>query len=366
LIKLGGAHMTADVEAAVMKVLRSGWPGPGPLADQFELAFAEYCDGAYPVALNSCTAALQIALRLLNLEPGSEVVTTPITFVGANEVILHEQLVPVFADVEPATGNICVSSMESRISGRTGALIVMHYGGYPCDLDQVYALAERHGLPVIEDCAHAAGARYKGRRIGSHKGLQAFSFQATKNLSAIDGGLLFCRSAEEASRARRLRWMGIDSSTYSRTMQSTGSNSYSVSELGYRYAMSDLNAAIALAQLPHLDTGNAIRASIAEHYDAAFSSLDGIKTLAHAEDRVSSNHLYAILTPDRDALAAALRAVGIITGTHYPRNDRYPIFASADLPGAAVFEEQVLTLPIHLDLDNRDVDRVIAAVINLS
>lgn len=365
-INLGGAFMSTGVEEAIIAVLRSGWPGPGPLADRFESAFADYCGGAHPVALNSCTAALHIAVRLLGLTPGSEVITTPITFVATNQVILYERLVPVFADVEPGTGNVCVQSMESKITERTGALMVMHYGGYSCDLDAVYALAECHGLQVIEDCAHAAGSSYKGRRIGSHNSLQAFSFQATKNLSAVDGGLLFTRSREEAERARRLRWMGIDSSTHSRTTQFTSPNLYSVSELGYRYAMSDINAAIALAQLPHLDAGNARRAAIAARYTKAFSSLESIRLLDHANDRISSHHLFAILSTHRDELAAALRTRDIVTGTHYPRNDRYSIFQTADLPEAERFTNQVLTLPMHLGLTDADVERVTGAVIELA
>lgn len=300
--------MGAGVEAAVIEVLRSGWPGPGPLADRFEAAFAEYCAGSHAVALNSCTAALHLAVRLLDLEPGSEVITTPVTFVATNQVILYEGLTPVFADVEPATGNVCAKSIRRLITQRTGALMIMHYSGYPCDLDAIYQLAEEHRLPVVEDCAHATGASYRGQRIGSHHTLQAFSFQATKNLCAIDGGLLFTRSEEEAARARSLRWMGIDSSTFSRTAQLGGSNVYDVRDLGYRYAMSDLNAAIALAQLPHLDAGNARRAAIAARYTRAFAACGAVKTLARAADRVSSNHLYAILCEQRNQLAKALRA----------------------------------------------------------
>jgi dTDP-4-amino-4,6-dideoxygalactose transaminase len=156
--------------------------------------------------------------------------------------------------------------------------------------------------------------------------------------------------------------MGIDSSTLSRTSQQGGSNVYSVAELGYRYAMSDLNAAIALAQLPHLDDGNARRAAIAARYTEAFSASTLIRTLAHSPDRHSSHHLYAILHERRDHLAAALRAHGIVTGTHYPRNDIYSLFNTAKLPEAERFASQVITLPIHLGLSDADVDRVIETV----
>lgn len=356
-IELGGAHMAESVFDAVADVLRSGWPGPGKIAEEFEAGFASYCGGRYPVAVNSCTAALHLAVRLLNLKPGTEVVTTPVTFVATNQVLLYEELVPVFADIESTTGNLSVQSIAERITDRTGAVMIMHYGGYPCDLDEIYALADQHGLPVIEDCAHAAGASYHGRHIGSHGTLQAFSFQSIKNLSAVDGGLLFVRNEEEVQRARRLRWMGIDSSTYDRT---EGDHSgYSVGELGYRYAMSDLNAAIALAQLECLDDGNTRRAEIVGRYEQAFADIPALQLLQRIPDRESSHHLFTLLCESRDGLAAALRSQGIVTGNHYQRNDAYPLFQKTDLPSVEYFCNRVLNLPLHSGLSDSDVKRVI-------
>lgn len=361
-IDLGGAHIPEEAIEAAVAVLRSGWPGPGPVADQFEQAFSEYIGVDHAVAVSSGSAALQIAIRLLNLERGREVITTANTFVATNEMILHEGLVPVFADIDPRTGNIDPHSIAGHVTDRTGAIMIVHYGGYPCDLDAIYAIADRHGLQVVEDCAHAAGASYNNRKIGSHAGLQAFSFQATKNLSAVDGGLLFARSKEEAGRAQRLRWMGIDSSTYSRTTGNSVANAYVVEELGYRSAMSDLNAAIALVQLEALDAGNSMRRSIAIRYDAAFSAMPGIQILQHETGRESSHHLYGILCEHRGQLAEELRLKAIITGNHYQRNDLYPIFESGNLPSAQLFSDKILTLPIHLGLSDSDVTRVIESV----
>jgi len=367
-IDLGGAHVPEGVIAAIAEVLESGWLGQGPRVEEFEHAFALYCGGEHPVAVNCGTSALHLAVRLLNLEPGSEIITTPNTFIATNQVILYEGMVPVFADIEPHTGNASVASMEESITSRTRALMLTHYAGYPVDLDAAYALAHKHGLQVIEDCAHAAGASYRGRRIGSSpNSLQAFSFQATKNLSAVDGGLLFTRSEEEAQRARRLRWMGIDSSTHERTASTTIANAYTVQESGFRYAMSDLNAAIALVQLPQLDIGNARRAQIAERYANAFQSLQAIETLQYEEQRRSSFHLFPVLCNDRDILAARLREKGIVTGVHYARNDHYPIFdrpgvSPLELPNTQSYAKRVITLPMHLGLSDEDVDRVIEAV----
>ena len=168
------------------------------------------------VALNSCTTALRLALRVLDLAPGTEVVTSPLTFVSANQAILEESLTPVFADVQPDTGSLDPSSIGERLTERTGAVMVMHYGGTPCDLDEIYALAGERGIAVIEDCAHAFGASYRGRPIGSHGDLHAFSFQAVKNLPVGDGGALTVSSPDVDARLRRLRWFGIDRSTYER------------------------------------------------------------------------------------------------------------------------------------------------------
>lgn len=365
-IDLGGAHMHAGVAEAVIEVLQSGWPGPGPRAERFERAFAEYCGGKFPVVVNSGTAALHLAVRLLGLDVGSEVITTPNTFVATNQVLLYEGLVPVFADIEANTGNVCVKSMAGLVNSNTGALMVVHYAGYPCDLDAVYKLAALHDLQVVEDCAHAVGASYRNRKIGSHSGLQAFSFQSTKNLSAVDGGMLFTRNAEEAIKAKRMRWMGISSPTHERTQNGIAENSYTVEELGHRYAMSDLNAAIALVQLDHVDEGNTRRGDIAARYTSAFSSLSSVTTLHRSDDRVCSHHLYPILSIRRDELAVALRARNIVTGKHYPLNTHFGIFTAATLPQAEQFSSRVLTLPIHLGLTDSDVDRVIEAIIELA
>ncbi len=361
-IPLGAAYMEEGVADAVAEVLRSGWPGPGPRADEFEDAFGRYCNGAFPVAVSSCTAALHLALLLLGLEPGTEVITTPNTFIATNTVMLYQGLVPVFADIEVDTGHITEATIRPKLSDKTGAILVMHYAGYPCDLDAIYALADAHDLPVIEDCAHAAGARYRGRMVGSQSGLQAFSFQSTKNLSAVDGGLLFVRNEQELQRARRLRWMGIDSSTYQRTGVSGSYNEYDVTEAGYRYAMSDLNAVIALANLRGLDRANARRAEIAGVYTAAFAGAASLRPLSRKPDRQSSHHLFPLLCEQRDEMAAALSDRGIVTGRHYRRNDAYPVFDEANLPNADFFSRHVLTLPLHPHLEDRQVEYIIDAV----
>ena len=351
-----------EAATAVGDVLRSGWLGLGPRTREFEAAFARAVGAPHCVALNSCTTALQLGLRVLDLPHGAEVVSTPLTFVSANQVILQEGLTPVFADVQPATGCVEPESIRERITERSGAIMVMHYGGMPCDLDEIYALARAHGLAVIEDCAHACGASYRGRPVGSHGDLHAFSFQAVKNLPVGDGGALTVASAEIDARLRRLRWFGITSSTFDRSEGGAYRWDYDVAELGVKGAMNDLAAAIGLVQLAVLDADNERRREIAGRYRSGLAGLPGLELLREHDDRVSSRHLFCVLAERRDDLVDRLAANGIETGVHFRPSYTYPMFASEPLPGVESFWRRVISLPLHLGLADGDVDRVIDVI----
>lgn len=350
-----------DAVAAAADVLRSGWIGLGPKTEDFEKEFARFAGSPHCVGLSSCTAALHLALRVLDLPPGSEVITTPITFVSTNHAILYEGLTPAFADVERYTGNIDVGSVETRITPNTRAIIAVHYGGYPCDLDSLYGVARRHGLAVIEDCAHACGAVYRGRRIGGIGDLHAFSFHAVKNLAMGTGGALTLASAERDARLRKLRWMGIDKDTYRRSDGATNRAyawEYDVFELGYKYHMNDVEAAIGLVQLRHLEAGNARRREIADIYHSELAGVPGIRLLQYEPDRVSSRHLCCVLAEERDRLVDRLREANVGVGVHYKRNDQYPMYREQDLPNAEFFAARTMSLPLHLYLTDEDVLRV--------
>lgn len=353
----------AAIEAAV-EVLRSGWPGPGAVTERFEEELAERLGPVHVVATGSATAALRIAVALLDLPAGTEVVTTPNTFVATNHVLLHAGLTPVFADVERETGNVAVESIADRITDATGAIMVVHYAGYPVDLDAIHALADDHDLPVIQDCAHALGATYRGAPIGSsHGDACAFSFQATKNLAAVDGGALVLPDGDVARRARRLRWMGIDASTYERHTADGYRWAYDVDEVGFRATMSDLNGALARVGLVELDEGNERRAAIAARYRAGLASTPGVRPTRHEPDRTSAHYLFPVLVAQgRDDLLRQLGAFGIGASVHYTSNDRYPVYKPAYLPNAHWFSDHVLSLPMHPGLSDADVDRVIEAV----
>ncbi len=357
-IPLFRPRISEEAIAAAGDVLRSGWLGLGPKTEEFEREFAAYVGGSHCVGLNSCTAAIHLALHVLDLPEGSEVITTPITFVSTNHAILYERLKPVFADVNPDTGNLDPASVRDRVTGNTRAIVVVHYGGYPADLDALYAIAEEYGLAVIEDCAHACGSEYKGRKIGSHGSLHAFSFHAVKNLPMGDGGALTVTSAELDARLRRLRWLGIDKDTYTRTERHAYHWEYDVAEVGFKYHMNDIAAAIGLAQLPRLDAENARRAEIADVYREGLKDVDGVKLPPLSDDRRSSYHLFPVIVERRNDLVDRLREKGIATGVHYRRNDEYSMYEKTNLPGAAHFASHVMSLPMHLHLRDEDCEAI--------
>lgn len=349
--------------AAVGDVLRSGWPGPGPAVERFEESFARYVGAPHAVAVSSCTAALHLALLLLDVGPGDEVITTPITFVGANEVILMVGATPVFADVDPSTGLLDPTSVAERVTPRTKAVIVTHLSGTPADLGALYALADRCSIALVEDAAHACGSTHRGVRIGGHPGMQAFSFQATKNLNAVDGGMLCLRSPELAARARRLRWMGISDDTWTRGRHGVYRWAYHVDELGQRYTMSDLNAAMGLAHLDTLEIANERRRSIARLYREGLRELPGVEIPPADPDTCSATYFSPILVDRRDELCSWLAAHDIGSSVHFRRNDAHELFGPpADLPGAERYWRRAITLPMHLRLTDHDVARVVDAV----
>ena len=352
-------------EAAIQQVgdvLRSGWLGLGPRTREFEQKFAAYVGVPHCVGLNSCTSAIHLALHVLDLPPESEVITTAVTFVSTNHAILYEGLKPVFADIDRSTGNLLVSDVAAKITDRTRAMIVVHYGGYPADIDELYALARSRGIAVIEDCAHACGATYKGRRTGSHGDFHAFSFHAVKNLPMGDGGALTVRSSDHDARLRRLRWLGIDKDTFRRTTNSSYDWDYDVPEVGFKYHMNDVEAAIGLAQLELVDAENVRRAEIAAAYRRSLENVGGVTLPAQSDDRRSSYHLFPIIVENRDGFISKLKEAGIGTGVHYRRNDDYSMYEKANLPNAEWFSAHVVSLPMHLCLSDEDVGYVTSTI----
>jgi dTDP-4-amino-4,6-dideoxygalactose transaminase len=358
---------TLDVDRALERLrvtLESGWLGLGAVTAEFERTVATQLGTRMFCATNSCTAALHLALRVLDLPRGAAVATTPITFVSTNHVLLYEGLTPVFCDVEPTTGNMSADSVEEALA-RFGvrAIVVVHVGGYSADMDRINRAAARHGVPVLEDCAHAFGATYRGRPVGDTDNLCAWSFHAVKNLPMGDGGGVSTNNDEVASRIRRLRWLGIDRDTATRSRGGRYDYEYDVTEVGFKYHMNDIIAAIGVAGLPAVARMNTRRREIASYYLGHIR--DAIKP-SYAADRTSSCHFIPLFFEHRDAMIASLARRGVSAGMHYQRNDLYPMYRGFKklngCRGAAWYAARELTLPMHPYMSDEDVERVVTAV----
>jgi perosamine synthetase len=348
----------------VTEVLRSGWWGLGPKTKAFEDAFGRYVGASDAVALNSATAGLHLGLRALGVE-GREVIAPSMTFVSTNHEIIHNQATPVFADIEPDTLNIDPDDIERKITPRTAAIVVVHYGGHPCDLDRIRAIAAARRIPVLEDAAHACGAWYGDKPIGSISEMTSFSFHAVKNLATGDGGMLTMNDPEMAARLRRARWLGINKDTWTRA--DDGENyawAYNVEEFGFKSHMNDITAAIGLAQLARLDQTNARRRAIAARYSAAFAGLPLLELPVEKPGVRSAWHNYVVKLDRRDAFMKHLSERGVSTGMHYIPNHLYEIYKpyATPLPVTERVWSRLVTLPLFPDLTDAEIQTVIDAV----
>lgn len=363
-ISLFKTHISPEAVAAAGRVLESGWVGQGAKVRAFEAAFAEYLGARFCVAVRSCTAALHLALHVLDLTEG-EIITSSLTFVATHHAILYAGCQPVLADIQVSTGNLDPIAMRDKVTEKTRAILLVHYSGYPCDLEEIYEIAKQHRLDVVEDCAHATGATYRGAKIGNSHTLHCFSFGPTKNLTMVHGGAITTNNPQHVERLRRLRCLGIDRDIYRRVHSTSDDRppwQYEVKELGFAYHLSDLNAAIGLAQLQRLEIENQRRAQIANAYRSGLQGVAGVQLLEYGKDRESSYHMYPILVERRDDLAHKLRRHDIGVGVHYLPNDLLPKYKYGDLPHWEYFWQRTLTLPIHPTLTDDEVDTVIGLV----
>lgn len=359
-------HGEEEIEA-VTEVLRSGWWGQGPKTAQLEREFAEFVGAPIAVSLNSATAALHLALKVAEIE-GAEVISTPMTFVSSNHAILYNNGIPVFADVERDTLNIDPDDIERKITDKTKAIITVDYGGHPCDYDRILAIAEKHNLIVVQDAAHAAGARYKDKPVGSFSPMTTFSFHPVKNLATGDGGMVTTANETWAERIKRLRWVGINKNTWQRSDGTDSSKynwEYDVDEPGYKYHTNDINSAIALVQLGRLPNTNNRRREICAIYDEGLAGISWLQLPVEKDYAFSSRHNYVVRTNNRDRLADWLRDHRVGTGMHYIPNHLYNMYKPYVTEPLPVIEEEwlrCLTLPLHPNLSDSDVQYIIEVI----
>jgi len=334
-------------------VLYSGHISEGEPVYDFERRFGGFIGQESVLSFYSGTAALHTALILAGVEPGDEVISTPMTAEPTNMAILHAGGRIVWADVDPLSGNISADSIKDRISERTKAIMVVHYGGVPAALGAIRKIADSYGVPIIEDAAHALGARYGGQPIGSHSEYVAFSFQAIKHMTTVDGGMLVCRDPGDVSRGREIRWFGMD-----RTASRTEAD---VSRVGFKYHMNNVNATIGSVQLEHIRPVLDRHIENGRFFDAALRDVPGIRLCEWDSAAEPSYWFYTILADRRDDLTAHLRNHGIESSTAHRRNDLHSVFRASrtELPDLDQFYSRMLHIPCGWWVSDADRDRIV-------
>lgn len=357
----------------VLDTLQSGWITTGPKTRRFEELFADYVGSPHAIAVSSCTAGLHLALVTGEIGPGDEVITTPLTFCSTANVVVHQGAVPILADVRPDTFNIDPDEIRQRITPRTKAIIPVHLGGQPCEMDEITALAEEHGLLVIEDAAHATGAMYKDRMIGAISEVTVFSFYATKNLTTGEGGMITTDDEELAERMRILRLHGISSDAWKRYTDQ-GSWYYEVLYPGYKYNMTDMQASLGIHQLAKQEEFLQVRQRYAAMYTDALGDLPEVIAPVAKDHVRHAWHLYTIrlnlelVTINRAQFIEVLRKENVGTSVHFIPLHLHPYyrerygFKEGDFPVAEGVYESIVSLPCYPRMSARDVEDVIAAV----
>lgn len=364
-----------DAETAeVVETLKSKWVAKGPRTAKFEQEFAKFVGAKHAVAMNSCTAALHVALLSAGIGPGDEVITTPMTFASTASTIIHTGATPVFADIDYRTGCIDPDEIEKKITKKTKAIVPVHYSGEVCDLDRIYGLADKYGLFVSEDAAHALGSYYKGRSIGNKlKGTASYSFYATKNLTTGEGGMLVTDDDNIDAKARIWAGQGMSHNAWNRYAKG-GTWKYDICEPGFKYNMFDIQAALGLVQLSRLGDMQARRLKIAEKYQREFAKIDAVEPPFVPDYAKHSWHLYVLrivpelLTIDRDRFITELNSRNVGTSVHFipvTRMSAYTRrynFQPGDFPNAEKHFERIISLPLYPTLSEEESDYVVDAV----
>jgi dTDP-4-amino-4,6-dideoxygalactose transaminase len=360
--------LSEETYKEVEDVLRSGWLTTGPRVAQFEKDLSAYFEGRGVRAVSSATAGLQIALMALDLKPGDEVITTPLTFVATLNTIVQAGGTPVLVDIDPNTRNMDMTQLAKAITPKTRVLMPVHFAGLPVDLDEIYTVAQKHKLRVVEDCAHAIGAAYKDRRIGSFGDIQVMSFHPNKNMTTGEGGAVVTSDQEVLSRIERLRFHGIDREAFNR-FSKTGSQHYDVVLPGFKYNMMDIQAAIGLHQLPMLDGFITKRDALVTEYEKALHTLPGISLPKDPDySHVHAWHLFTVLVADRDGFIEKMKAQNIGIGMHYVAAHLFSYykdtfgFKEGQFPNAEKVGASICSLPLFPDMTTHDVTRVVKAV----
>ena len=357
-------HTSISPEAIrlVNQVLNSGWLSEGRMVKEFEYHLNSQLGLINPVALNSGTTALHLALVLAGIGSGDEVILPAQTFVATGLVILMQGATPVFADIDPLTGNISPASISAKITERTRAIIPVHWGGYPCDMDEINALAAQYNLVVIEDAAHALGATYHGYPIGAISRFTAFSFQAIKHLTTGDGGALACLELADAQQALTRRWFGIDRTNSQPSV--LGERVYDVTDVGYKYHMNDFAAALGIGNLVDFQKRLERRQALGAYYCQELACIPGLKLPPMVKDRSHAYWLFTVLVEQRENFIRKLASDDIPASVVHLRIDHNTIFGGirTDLPGQEIYNQTQVSIPVHEGLTDENAHAIMKSI----
>lgn len=362
-------HTTDEEINAAVDAIKSGWLTMGPKTVEFENEFKNFVGSFEAVSMNSATAALHLALKAVGLQRDDEVILPTNTFVATAEVVTYFDALPVLCDIEESTHNIDVSKIEALITSKTKAIIPVHFAGQACDMDEIYLLAQKYNLKIIEDAAHAMPSTYKGVMIGNleKSDVTCFSFYATKTLSTGEGGMATTNNSEYAKNMKINRLHGISRDAWDR-YTTKGAWHYEIVDNGCKYNTTDINASIGLVQLKKQNTLREKRARIASKYNNAFKNIENIIIPIVKEDRVSSWHLYVIKVNDRDEVIEKLKERGVGCSVHFIPIHNHPYYKDKynyvyeDYPVANRVYEKSLSLPIYPDMSDEEIEFVIKNV----
>lgn len=364
IIRLWSVYVPEETIAELAKTLKSGWINTGKKEQELREKARNKWNLPYCVAVNNGTAALRASLAMLGVGPGDEVVSTPYTFIATNTAILEQGAKPVFADIKYGDLNINPKSIEEKITQRTKAIMVVHYGGNPVDLDEIRSIGKKYNLPIIEDAAHAMGSKYKGKYIGSTGNIVCFSFQAVKIVTSGDGGLIATTNEQYYRKLKKIIWYGIDREEKKTNLLDPLPSSFRGDILGFKYNMNDITATLACVGLDHFEEAATKRRIVGERYRKALAQHRNIKLMKYYTDRTPNYQIFPIHVKNRLHFAKKLYRHNIMVNINNRRNDIYPIFGGLqkDLVMTARADSDVVLLPMHADLTEEQVGYIIEKV----
>jgi perosamine synthetase len=362
-IRTWGVFIPEEAGDELKKILKSQWINTGKQEKIFRKKVCEKFDIPYCVATSNGTASLRASLAALGVGPGDEVISTPYTFIATNTSILEQGAKPVFVDIKYNTLNIDPDKIEEKITDKTKAIICVHYGGNPCDMDKIREIGRKHNLPIIEDSAHAMGSKYKGDYIGSKGDIIIFSFQVVKIITCGDGGIIATPKKEYYDKLKKYVWYGIDRDA--KNQDSLDPLPNDIDFLGFKYNMNDISATLGIVGMDNIDTPLQRRKEIGEKYRKELGNLSKIKLLEYYPNRTPNYQIFPVHVQNRSEFADYMRKHSIILKVNNRRNDRYSIFGGLqDLPITEKVDKDTILIPIHTDLTDSQVDKIIDTIKN--